>query len=119
MLWEDLEKHPPLFRVGRLPRQCYLPNEFARAMSIDFSEIQTDSGKVYRVFLPNSTKQLYMTFSKKFGEIRQQKNRSVVSKKQGSSASKMGIIFETLSLFGKIPFSRDRLIISAKGAEIR
>ena len=48
--WKDLEKHPPLFRVGRLPKQFYLPNEFARAMSNDFSEIQTDSGKVYRVF---------------------------------------------------------------------
>ena len=65
MLWKDLEKYSPLFRVGRLPRQFYLPNEFARAMSNDFSEIQTDSGKVYRVFfLPNSTKRLYMTFSK-------------------------------------------------------
>ena len=63
MLWKDLEKHPPLFRVGRLPRQFYLPNEFARAMSNDFSDIQTDSGKVYRVFLPNSTKRLYVTFS--------------------------------------------------------
>ena len=50
MLWKNLEKHPPLFRVGRLPKQFYLPNEFARAMSNDFSEIQTDSGKVYRVF---------------------------------------------------------------------
>ena len=108
MLWKDLEKYPPLFRVGRLPRQFYLPNEFARAMSNDFSEIQTDSGKVYRVFLPNSTKQLYMTFSKKFGEIRQQRNRSVVSKKQGSSASKIRIIFAILSLFGKMPFREQK-----------
>ena len=29
-----------------------------------FFEIQTDSGKVYRVFLANSTRRLYMTFSK-------------------------------------------------------
>ena len=50
VLWKDLEKHPPLFRVGRLPKQFYLPNEFARAISNDFSEIQTDSGKVYRDF---------------------------------------------------------------------
>ena len=60
-----------------------------------------------------------MTFYKKFGKIRQQRNRSVVSKKLGSSASKMGIIFEILSLSGKMPFSRDRLVISVKGAEIR
>ena len=58
-------------------------------------------------------------FFKKFGKIRQQRNRSVVSKKLGSSASKMGIIFAIVSLFGKMPFSRDRLVISAKGAEIR
>ena len=60
-----------------------------------------------------------MTFSKKFGKIRQQRNRSVVSKKLGSSALKMGIIFAILSLSGKIPFSRDGLIIPAKGAEMR
>ena len=40
-------------------------------------------------------------------------------KKLGSSALKMGIILAILSLSGKMPFSRDRLIISAKGAEIR
>ena len=60
-----------------------------------------------------------MTFYEKFGKIRQQRNRSVVSKKLGSSASKMRIIFAILSLSGKTPFSRDRLVISAKGAEIR
>ena len=50
MLGKDLGKHPPLFRVGRLQKQFYLPNELARAMSSDTSEIQTDSGKIYRVF---------------------------------------------------------------------
>ena len=49
MLWKDLGKHPPLFRVGRLQKLFYLPNKLVRAMSSDFSEIQTDSGKVYRV----------------------------------------------------------------------
>ena len=49
MLWKDQGKHPPLFRVGRLQKLFYLPNELARAMSSDFSEIQTDSGRVYRV----------------------------------------------------------------------
>ena len=49
MLWKDLGRHPPLFRVGRLQKLFYLPNELVRAMSSDFSEIQTDSGKVYRV----------------------------------------------------------------------
>ena len=49
MLWKDQGKHPPLFRVGRLQKLFYLPNELARTMSSDFSEIQTDSGRVYRV----------------------------------------------------------------------
>ena len=49
MLWKDLGKHPPLFRVGRLQKLFYLPNKLVRAMSSNFSEIQTDSGKVYRV----------------------------------------------------------------------
>ena len=48
MLWKDLRKHPP-FRIGRLQKLFYLPNELVRAMSRDFSEIQTDSDKVYRV----------------------------------------------------------------------
>ena len=50
MLWKDLGKPPPLFRVGRLQKLFHLPNELVRAMSSDFSEIQTDSGKVYRIF---------------------------------------------------------------------
>ena len=50
ILWKDLGKHPPLFRVGRLQKLFYLPNELARAMSNDFYEIRTDSGKVYCVF---------------------------------------------------------------------
>ena len=64
MLWKDLEKHPPLFRVGRLPRQFYLPNEFARAMSNNFPKSKLTAVKYIVFFLPNSTKRLYMTFSK-------------------------------------------------------
>ena len=80
MLWKDLGKHPPLFRVGRLQKLFYLPNELVRAMSSDFSEIQTDSGKVYRVFrqiLPSDCTWLF----RKIGKIRQQRNRSAVYKK--------------------------------------
>ena len=47
---EALRRLFSLFRVGRLQKLFYLPNELVRAMSSDFSEIQTDSGKVYRVF---------------------------------------------------------------------
>ena len=62
MLWKDLGKHPPLFRVGRLQKLFYLPNELARAMSSDFSEIRTDSGNVYRAFRQILVSD--MTFSK-------------------------------------------------------
>ena len=50
MLRKYLGKHQPLFRVGRLQKLFNLPNELVHAMSSDFSEIQSDSGKVYRVF---------------------------------------------------------------------
>ena len=50
MLRKYLGKHPPLFRVGRLQKLFNLPNELVHAMSSYFSEIQSDSGKVYRVF---------------------------------------------------------------------
>ena len=50
MLRKYLGKHPPLLRVGRLQKLLNLPNELVRAMSSDFSEIQSDSRKVYRVF---------------------------------------------------------------------
>ena len=57
MLWKDLGKHPPLRCVGRLQKLFYLPNELVCVMLSDFSEIQTDSSKVYHV-LANSTKRL-------------------------------------------------------------
>ena len=50
MLRKYLGKHPPLFHVSRLQKLFNLPNELVHAMSSDFSEIQSDSGKVYRVF---------------------------------------------------------------------
>ena len=84
MLWKDLGKHPPLFRVGRLQKLFYLPNKLVRAMSSDFSEIQTGSGKVYLVF------------------------RQILPSDCTSSALKMGIILAILSSSGKMPFSRDR-----------
>ena len=38
-------------------------------MSSGFSKIQNDSGNIYRVFLANSTKWLYTTFSKKLEKL--------------------------------------------------
>ena len=67
MLWKDVGKHPPLFRVGRLQKQFYIQNELARAMSSDTSELQTDSGKVHRVYrqiLPRDCLWLFRKFLK-------------------------------------------------------
>ena len=69
-----------MFRVGRLQKLFYLPNALVRAMSSDFSEIQTDSVRVYRVFVKFYQAIVY-DFFEKFGKIRQQRNRSVVYKK--------------------------------------
>ena len=55
----------------------------------------------------------------KFGKIRQQSNRSVVFKKLRILCFEDGNILAILSLSGKMPFSRDRLIVSANGADIR
>ena len=70
MLWKDVEKHPPLFRIGRLQKQFYLLSELAREMSSDTSEIQTDSGKVYRVFR-QIIRAIVYDFFENFGKIRQ------------------------------------------------
>ena len=74
MLWKDLGKHPPLFRVGRLQKLFYLPNELVRTMLSDFSEIQTDSGKVYRFFFSKFYGAIAYDFFEKFGKIRQHRN---------------------------------------------
>ena len=55
----------------------------------------------------------------KFGKIRQQSNRSVVFKKLRILCFEDGNILAILSLSGKMPFSRDRLKVSANGADIR
>ena len=70
MLWKDVGKHPPLFSVGRLQKQFYIQNELARAMSSDTSELQTDCGKLHRVYrqiLPREGK--FVTFSKIFEKL--------------------------------------------------
>ena len=60
-----------------------------------------------------------MTFSKNLEKLDNKEVGLLFTKKLGSSALKKGIILAILSLSGKMPFSRDRLIISANGADIR
>ena len=80
MFWKDLGKRPSFFRVGRLQKQLHVPNELARAMSSDFSEMQTDRGKVYHVF-QQFYQEIVYDFFEKFENNRQQRNSSVVYKK--------------------------------------
>ena len=102
ILWKNLRKYPPLFRVGRLQKLFYLPNKLVRAMSSNFSEIQTDSGKVYRVCQQILLSDCKLLFFEKFGKIRQQRNRSVVYNKVRI------LCFEDGNNFSDFKFVRER-----------
>ena len=92
--------------------QFQSPNELVSAMSSDFSNIQNKSSKVCRAFGKFYEVIVYYFLKKK------KKLEKLETKKPGSSALWMEIILAILSLSRKIPFSKKRLIISAKGPEI-